>query len=110
MRGRVRHLPYAAVLLAAAAILIAPARAARAQVVAPELAHLKCYRIRDSLQPTRYIADLRNQFGLEPGCMIGVPARLFCAETSKLILPPVPPGGGAARTPGGAFLLFPGAV
>jgi hypothetical protein len=101
---RLRH---AAVLVAAVSALFVPAQAARAQVVDPGLDHLKCYTIKDSLQPARYVADLRNQFGLEPGCLIGVPARLLCVETEKRILAPQPPGGGPSGTPAGHFLCYP---
>jgi hypothetical protein len=71
------------------------------------LDHLECYTIRDSLAETKYTADLNNQFGLEPGCLLGTPARLFCVETQKRIVPPpLPPGGGPAGDDAGHFLCY----
>jgi hypothetical protein len=90
-----------------AAIVLLAAGAARSQSVDPSLDHLQCYRIRDTLAPTRYVADLRNQFGLAPGCQIAVPARLLCAETEKRITSlPLPPGGGPAGAQAGHFLCY----
>ncbi len=93
--------------LAAVSASIALSLAANAQLV-PNSDHLKCYRIKEELQPTRYVADLANQFGLEAGCVIGTPARLFCAETAKRIVSPnLPPGGGPSGKPAGHFLCYP---
>ncbi len=76
-------------------------------VLDPPLDHLKCYQIKDSLAPSFYSAELLNQFGLEKGCRIRVPARLLCAETNKRIQPPAfPPGGGPAGDPAGHFLCY----
>jgi hypothetical protein len=97
----------AASVLSAAALVLS-SFAAQAQVTdLSNLDHLKCYQIKDSLSPNRYQADLRNQFGVEPGCIIMTPARLLCVETDKLILPPQqPPGGGPSGTPAGHFLCY----
>lgn len=76
-------------------------------IVAPDqLDHLECYTIRDSLPETKYIADLNNQFGVEEGCLIGTPARLFCVETEKRIVEPQPPGGGPGAAAAGHFLCY----
>jgi len=73
----------------------------------PALDHLKCYTIKDSLQPAKFQADLRNQFGLEKGCVIALPARLLCVETDKRITSAeVPPGGGPSGRPAGHFLCY----
>ncbi len=95
-------------LLIAIAVSAAPAVDAADAVPAEALRdHLKCYRIDDSLRPVHYLADLRNQFGIEPGCRIQMPARLLCVETSKHILPPpAPPGGGPITGGAGDFLCY----
>jgi hypothetical protein len=98
----------AALALAAAAVLTGWPSASQAQVVDPsQLDHLKCYRIKDSLQPKGYRADLTNQFGVEPGCVVMQPARALCVETDKRITSsPAPPGGGPSGTPAGHFLCY----
>lgn len=108
MTIRQRTVRYAAMGVAAGAALFATFAAVSAQVVDPsELDHLKCYRINDSLRPTRYLADLRNQFGLEPGCVVMTPARVLCVETEKTIISsPAPPGGGPSGDPAGHFLCY----
>ena len=103
-----RAVRHGAMAIAAIAVLFATLATVKAQVVDPsELDHLKCYRINDSLQPTRYLADLRNQFGLEPGCVVMTPARVLCVETEKSIISsPAPPGGGPSGDPAGHFLCY----
>ncbi len=100
--------PRVVVAALAVGLLALGARSAPAQVVSPAaLDHLQCYRIHDSLQPTRYRADLANQFGLAKGCFVITPARLLCAETAKTIVSdPQPPGGGPSGTPAGHFLCY----
>lgn len=74
---------------------------------AQDLDHLECYNIRDTLGETRYTADLENQFGVQPGCLIGTPARLFCVETEKRVVgSPQPPGGGPSGADAGHFLCY----
>jgi hypothetical protein len=83
--------------------------AASAQVfdLRDRLDHLECYDVRDTIPESRYTADLDNQFGLQPGCLIGTPARLFCVETEKRIVPPPqPPGGGPGGSAAGHFLCY----
>ena len=96
----------AAAITLTLAVWLAPANPARSQVDGTTLDHLKCYQVHDSLAPAAYVADLRNQFGLEPGCRIRVPARLFCVESEKRILAPQPPGGGPSGTAAGHFLCY----
>jgi hypothetical protein len=87
---------------------LAPLAAARAQAVDPSaLDHLKCYRIKDTLQTSGVLADLTNQFGVEPGCVVMLPARALCVETEKRVISsPPPPGGGPSGTPAGHFLCY----
>jgi hypothetical protein len=93
--------------IAAGALLFVTSATAHAQVVDPSLDHLKCYRIKDELHPQRHLADLRNQFGLQPGCVIATPARALCVETDKQIISsPPPPGGGPGGDPAGHFLCY----
>lgn len=94
--------------IAATAMLAAPWATARGEILDPsDLDHLKCYRIKDALPPIRYRADLRNQFGLEPGCVIATPARMLCVETEKRITSsPLPPGGGPSGEGAGHFLCY----
>jgi hypothetical protein len=62
--------------------------------------HLKCYAIKDPLlsnSPTpvkTYTADL-NGLAPEPGCVIKMPAKYLCVETTKANVQPPPPGGPA---------------
>lgn len=98
----------AATALAGTALLFAALATARAQGIDPSKNdHLKCYRIEDSLQPTKFLADLTNQFGVEPGCVIMLPARVLCVETEKQIISsPLPPGGGPSGAAAGHFLCY----
>jgi hypothetical protein len=68
----------------AAWALVAPALSAN-------LSHLECFKIKDNIPAATYTAD---QLLGEPGCVIRVPAKIFCAKTSKLNVTPPPPGGG----------------
>jgi hypothetical protein len=59
--------------------------------------HLKCYAIKDSLRESganpakTYTADL-NGLTPEPGCVIKMPAKYACVETTKTNVQPTPPG------------------
>jgi hypothetical protein len=72
--------------------------------------HLKCYAIKDSLRESganpvkTYTADL-NGLAAEPGCVIKMPAKYACVETTKANVQPTPPGAesGAAA---GHFLCY----
>jgi hypothetical protein len=72
--------------------------------------HLECYAIRDSLResgvnPARtYTADL-NGLAPEPGCVIKMPAKYACVETSKTNVQPTPPGA-APGAAAGHFLCY----
>lgn len=61
--------------------------AARAQV--PD--HLKCYKVKDPSAKATYTADLGG-LTPEPGCVVKVPAKLFCVESTKTNVQPTPPG------------------
>jgi hypothetical protein len=67
--------------------------------------HLKCYKIKDSLQKTAYTADLGG-LAPEPGCRIKVPAKMLCIETAKENVQPPPPGGGGGGSPAGTFVCY----
>ena len=88
MKRRAHALCRAAAMVLTVTLWLAPAKPVQSKTDQPALDHLKCYRIQDDLAPATYLADLRNQFGVEPGCQIRVPARLFCVETEKRNLPP----------------------
>jgi len=59
--------------------------------------HLKCYAIKDSLlsgvrNPVKsYTADL-DGLAPEPGCVIKMPAKYLCVDTTKANVQPTPPG------------------
>src|SRR5262249_60052450 len=59
--------------------------------------HLKCYAIKDSLlsgvrNPVKsYTADL-DGLAPEPGCVIKMPAKYLCMDTTKANVQPTPPG------------------
>jgi hypothetical protein len=55
------------------------------------LSHLECFKIKDNLPAATYKAD---QLLGEVGCVIRVPAKVFCSATSKSNVTPPPPGGG----------------
>jgi hypothetical protein len=72
--------------------------------------HLKCYAIKDSLRESgvnpvkTYTADL-NGLVPEPGCVIKMPAKYACVDTTKANVQPTPPG--AAPGPAaGQFLCY----
>ncbi len=95
----------AALLLTAGAVAV-PSERAVAQDL-KELDHLKCYHVIDSLHPSKFTVDLRNQFGLEEGCLVRTPAKFLCAETAKRVVgPPFPPGGGPSGAAAGHFLCY----
>jgi hypothetical protein len=72
--------------------------------------HLKCYAIKDSLlsgvrNPVKsYTADL-DGLAPEPGCVIKMPAKYLCVETTKANVQPTPPGS-AAGPSAGQFLCY----
>jgi hypothetical protein len=72
--------------------------------------HLKCYAIKDSLRKSdanpvkTYTADL-NGLAPEPGCVIKMPAKYACVETTKANVQPTPPGA-EAGTAAGHFLCY----
>lgn len=72
--------------------------------------HLKCYAIKDSLlsgvrKPVKsYTADL-DGLAPEPGCVIKMPAKYLCVETTKANVQPTPPGATAGPS-AGQFLCY----
>ena len=74
--------------------------ASRAQV--PD--HLKCYKIKDSVAKATYTADLGG-LAPEPGCLVKVPGKLLCVETTKTNVSPTPPGAPAGPA-AGQFLCY----
>jgi len=78
--------------LLAALIMSLPATA----TAQPIFDHLKCYKIIDPPSPIpAYTADLLPEqlppFNLAPGCLIKMPARLFCIDVEKSNVNPPPP-------------------
>jgi hypothetical protein len=67
--------------------------------------HLECYKVKDSASKVTYTADL-NGLTAEPGCVIKVPAIMFCVQTGKMNLAPSAPGGGPSPTPAGRFVCY----
>ena len=53
--------------------------------------HLKCYKVKDPQEKSVYTADLGG-LQAEPGCVIRVPGKLLCVETTKTNVTPTPPG------------------
>jgi hypothetical protein len=82
-------------LVGATAVLTLSSALAGAQV--PD--HLKCYKVKDSLEKAKYTADLTG-LTAEPGCVIKAPAQLYCVETSKTNVSPTPPGAPAGPAVG----------
>jgi hypothetical protein len=70
--------------------------------------HLKCYKIKDPTKAT-YVADLvplqQPPFQVEPGCLVKLPARLFCIPVQKTnVHPPAP--GAVNGTTGQDYLVY----
>lgn len=76
------------------ALLGGDVRESQAQVV-PQLDHLLCAKLRDSVPRASYTARLgpSHQDTLA-GCVIKLPPKLACQSTSKTEVAPPPPGGG----------------
>ena len=74
--------------------------APRAQV--PD--HLKCYKVKESAKRAVYTADLGG-LAPEQGCLVKLPGKLLCVETTKTNVSPTPPGapGGPAA---GEFVCY----
>ncbi|RMD83251.1 MAG: hypothetical protein D6815_07085, partial [Candidatus Dadabacteria bacterium] len=73
-----------AMTVAALAVLLAAAPAARGQVLAVD--HLKCYKVKDA---AKFLAEvdleaLQDQFGLE-NCKLKGKAKLFCVPVAKTV-------------------------
>jgi hypothetical protein len=67
--------------------------------------HLECYKIKDGAARAKYTADLAGLVA-EPGCVIKVPARFLCVDTTKTNVRPIPPGGGPSGQDAGTFLCY----
>jgi hypothetical protein len=66
--------------------------------------HLKCYKVKDPIPRVAYTADL-NGFVPEAGCLVKMPAKLFCVDTTKTNVNPTPPGAPAGN-PAGRFACY----
>src|SRR5262245_44650127 len=66
--------------------------------------HLNCYKIKTTTPSASYTADLADLVA-QPGCVIKVPAKLLCVETSKMNVIPTPPGS-VVGGPAGRFLCY----
>src|SRR5262245_40016947 len=66
--------------------------------------HLHCYKIKTAEPSASYTADLAD-LAAQPGCVIKVPAKLLCVETSKMNVIPTPPGS-VVGGPAGRFLCY----
>jgi hypothetical protein len=81
------------VCLVAAAALLAVGPPAWAGVTVPD--HLRCVKVKDkNLAKARYTADLASihpSFPSESGCLIKVPAKLYCFPVGKRDADPTPP-------------------
>ena len=86
--------------IALVALLFATTRPAGAQVAD----HLKCYKVKDPIPRVAYTADL-NGLVPEAGCLVKLPAKLFCVDTTKTNVSPTPPGAPAGN-PGGRFACY----
>jgi hypothetical protein len=68
----------------------------RGPALAQSFDHLKCYRVRDAATHGRYTAaiDTRDpaDFPVEAGCVVRVPASLFCTTARQVVISPPPPG------------------
>ena len=67
--------------------------------------HLKCYPVKDPQAKASYTADLGGLVA-EPGCIIQVPAHLFCTQATKANVVPTPPGGPGSTGAAGRFLCY----
>src|SRR5262249_26504612 len=63
-----------------------------------------CYKIKTTTPSASYTADLADLVA-QPGCVIKVPAKLLCVETSKMNVIPTPPGS-VVGGPAGRFLCY----
>ena len=66
--------------------------------------HLKCYKVKDPIAKGAYTADLGG-LAPEAGCVIKLPGKLLCVETTKTNVSPPPPGA-APGNPAGQFLCY----
>ena len=83
-----------------AALFLTPTLPAGAQIAD----HLKCYKVKDPIAKAAYTADLGG-LAPEAGCVIKLPGKLLCVETTKTNVSPTPPGA-APGNPAGQFLCY----
>jgi len=86
--------------IALAALFLAPTLPAGAQIAD----HLKCYKVKDPIPRVGYTADL-NGLVPEAGCVVKLPAKLLCVDTTKTNVSPPPPGA-PGGTPAGRFACY----
>jgi hypothetical protein len=66
--------------------------------------HLKCQQVKDSADRREVTADLGGLIP-ESGCVVRLPAKLFCEEATKTNVDP-PAQGGSGPAPAGRFLCY----
>ena len=66
--------------------------------------HLKCYKVKDPAAKATYTADLTG-LTVDNGCLVKVPAKLLCVETTKTIVGSQPPGSPPGN-PAGRVLCY----
>ncbi len=64
--------------------------------------HLKCYKIKDPIGRAVYTADLGESSPLpaDSGCVVKLPGKLLCVDTTKTNVSPAPPGAPSGDTAG----------
>ena len=67
--------------------------------------HLKCYKIKDTALKATYTVDL-DGLAPEPGCVVKVPAALFCVQTHKQVVSTPPPPGAPPGPDAGRFACY----
>jgi len=67
--------------------------------------HLECSPIKDSAPRATYTADLTG-LAANPCCIVKVPAKLLCVDTTKTNVNPPPPGGGPTGGNAGKFVCY----
>lgn len=68
--------------------------------------HLKCYKIKDPVGKASYTADLIGGVTEEGGCLVKLPGKLLCVETTKVIVSTPPPPGGVIGAPASRYVCY----
>jgi hypothetical protein len=85
-----------------AAMVLAPLGPATAQIAD----HLKCYKVKDPVGKAVYTADLTGGLASESGCVVKLPGKLLCVETTKTIVGPTQPPGAAPGSAAGRYVCY----